>query len=123
MQIGGSSVAEYRLWSDVQSVPASVITRTDQLGQMTYAPEMPRTPLVTCPKCVELWREYADATRHHVGLLKEQEVSVEMDPLRLRDLHTETQLAGMRRDSVRAGIRVHLAVDHVDEPSLTVAIG
>jgi hypothetical protein len=72
---------------------------------------------------VELWREYADATRQHVALLKQQELSLEMHPLRLKDLETETQLASMRRDSVRAGIRIHLAVDHADEPSLTVAIG
>jgi hypothetical protein len=68
---------------------------------------------------VELRREYADATRHHVGLLKEQERGSDRTPA----LSKELDLASLRRDSVRAGIRIHLAVDHADEPSLTVALG
>jgi hypothetical protein len=70
---------------------------------------------VTCPKCVELWHEYAEATREHVRLLKEQERGKELVP--------QVELAMIRRDSVRAGIRIHLAVDHAGEPSLTVSAG
>jgi hypothetical protein len=80
---------------------------------------MPAPPKVSCPRCVELWREYAEATRRHVQLLKEQERRGELDPAEEREI----DLAGMRRDAVRAGIRVHLAVDHANEPSLTVLTG
>jgi hypothetical protein len=66
-----------------------------------------------------LWREYAEATRRHVHLLKEQERLGALAPAEEREI----DLAGMRRDSLRAGIRVHLAVDHANEPSLTVEAG
>ena len=80
-----------------------------------------QTPQVTCPKCVELWREYAESTRHHVQLLKEQERLSGSHFAHLKELAAQIELATIRRDSVRVGIRIHLAVDHADQPSLTMS--
>jgi hypothetical protein len=77
---------------------------------------------VSCSKCVELWREYAEATRQHVQLLKKQEVCV-ADPVRFRELEPETARANARRDSARAGIRMHLALEHADQASNTLKAG
>jgi len=78
---------------------------------------MPALQKVTCLKCVELWREYAAATRFHVQLLKEQE---RLGP---SDAPPEIGLAGMRRDTAREGIRMHLAMDHAHETSHTLTAG
>jgi hypothetical protein len=86
---------------------------------MSYAAVMPFTQQVSCPKCVELWREYAEATRQHVQLIKEQERRE--DSRQATKMEPEIDLASVRRDSARAGIRIHLAVDHA-QPSLTVAV-
>jgi hypothetical protein len=75
-------------------------------------------PHAACLKCGELWRAYGEATRRHVELLKQQELCSQIAPA----LSKEMDLASVRRDSVRTEIRIHLAVDHVDEPSLTVAV-
>ncbi len=86
---------------------------------MSYASVVPPAE-VTCPKCVELRREYADATRSYVQLLKEQERR--KGSVQAAEMESEIELASARRDSARDGIRIHLAVDHANQPSLTLAV-
>jgi hypothetical protein len=89
---------------------------------MLYSPEMPQLEQFTCPKCAELGREFADAARQHVRLIKEQERRPASDSAQSQELDPEIQRATIWRESVRAGIRIHLAVDHANEPSLTMAV-
>jgi hypothetical protein len=70
---------------------------------------------------VELWREYAEATRNHVKLLKEQERR--QSPDSSAELEPEISLAGLRRETARAGIRTHLALHHANESSRSLTAG
>jgi hypothetical protein len=62
-----------------------------------------------------LGREYAEATSRHVELLKDQERGV-------GNREQEIASAGLRRESLQMWIRIHLAVDHSNEPSLALAV-
>jgi hypothetical protein len=55
-------------------------------------------PQDACQECVSLWREYAEATRNHVALLKEQEGVAGINIDRFRELETLVEQASERRD-------------------------
>jgi hypothetical protein len=70
-----------------------------------------------CQTCSDLWREYAEATRAHVELVNEQQRLSRRDTARWREIEPLVELAAVRRDSVRVGIRVHLATEHEQAPA------
>lgn len=74
-----------------------------------------------CQTCSDLWREYAEATRVHAELLNEHQHVARRDSLRWKALAPLVELAAVRRDSVRVGIRVHLATEHNDVPLMRSA--
>ena len=76
---------------------------------------MSAPPRATCDKCVQLWREYANATTEHVQLLKEQAQATGRDLARFKELEPLTEVAGEKRDAARAAIRRHLSEDHDQE--------
>lgn len=74
-----------------------------------------------CQTCSDLWREYADATRSHAELVNEQQHVARRDSNRWKELAPLVELAAVRRDSVRVGIRVHLATEHIPEKAFRMA--
>ena len=74
---------------------------------------------VNCERCVALWREYGEATRVHVELIKAQESAAGRDVDRFRELEAQVEFAGERRESARAAIKAHLAHFHGQSRTLT----
>jgi hypothetical protein len=72
-------------------------------------------PRATCEKCVQLWREYANATTEHVQLLKEQAQATGRDLVRFKELEPLTEVAAEKRDAAGTAIRRHLAEEHAQE--------
>lgn len=70
---------------------------------------------IACGKCVRLWREYAAATREHVGLVQEQEKAAGNDLARFTELEPEIETAAERRDAARANIKSHLSENHGEQ--------
>ena len=73
----------------------------------------------SCERCVTLWREYADATRNHVALIKEQERAAGLNATRFKELDSQVEIAAMRREAARAGIKIHLAAEHTEHKTMT----
>jgi hypothetical protein len=76
---------------------------------------MSSPPRATCEKCVQLWRDYANATTEHVQLLKEQDQATGRDLARFKELEPLTEVAAEKRDTARATIIRHLAEEHAQE--------
>jgi hypothetical protein len=71
-----------------------------------------------CEVCARLWRQYGEATRNHLTLLRRQQSLESTDAEAAKELDHQVQRAGLRREAARAEIQKHRAADH-DEKTMT----